>query len=80
MRVIHVRYSFDRTLLSVTFTAEDRIDFRELMRSISTDVKTRVEMEQIGVRDAARYVKGMAACGRKLCCCSWLKNFEAVSV
>ena len=80
MRIIHVRYSFDRSVLTLTFTAEDRVDFRELVKMLSTDLKARVEMEQIGVRDAARFSCGMASCGRPMCCGSWIKNFEAVGV
>jgi cell fate regulator YaaT (PSP1 superfamily) len=80
MRIIGVRYSFDRSLLTVTFTAEERVDFRELIRSLSAELKVRVEMKQMGVRDAARHIGGMASCGRQLCCCAWLRAFDAVSV
>lgn len=80
MHIIHVRYSFDRSVLTLTFTAEDRVDFRELVKLLSGDLKARVEMEQIGVRDAARFACGMASCGRPMCCGTWIKNFEAVGV
>ena len=80
MRIVHVRYSFDRVLLTVTFAAAKRIDFRELVRLLAAELNCRIEMKQIGVRDVARIAGGMASCGRRLCCCSWLKNFEAVSV
>jgi len=80
MRIIHVRYSFDRSVLTLTFTAEERVDFRELVRVLQGDLKARVEMEQIGVRDAARFACGMASCGRPMCCGTWIKNFEAVGV
>lgn len=80
MRIVHARYSFDRVLLTVTFAAAERIDFRELVRVLAAELSCRIEMKQIGVRDVARMAGGMASCGRRLCCCSWLKNFEAVSV
>jgi len=80
LRILHVRYSFDRVVLTVTFVAEGRIDFRELVRLLASELACRIEMKQLGVRDVARTTGGMAVCGRHLCCCSWMKNFEAVNI
>ncbi len=80
VHVVQVRYSFNRAVLHVTYTAEDRVDCTELIRVLCSELHTRIEMRQIGVRDAARLVGGMGACGRQLCCRSWMKHFDAVSV
>jgi cell fate regulator YaaT (PSP1 superfamily) len=80
LKILSVRYSFDRTVLSVTFTSEERVDYREFLKEISGELKTHIEMRQIGVRDASGRVGGMGTCGRRLCCSSWLKKFEAVGV
>lgn len=80
MRLVRVRYTFDRKLLLVLFAAEDRVDFRDLVKRLSTELHCRVEMRQIGVRDEAALIGGLGPCGRVQCCCSWLKNFESVNV
>jgi len=80
MHVIQVRYSFDRAILHVTYTSEDRVECGELIRSLSEELRARVEIRQIGVRDSARLIGGTGICGRCLCCRTWLKDFEAVSV
>ncbi len=80
MRLVRVRYSFDRKLLLVLFASEDRIDFRELVKRLAGDLHCRVEMRQIGVRDEAALIGGLGPCGREQCCCSWLKKFESVNV
>jgi cell fate regulator YaaT (PSP1 superfamily) len=80
LKILSVRYSFDRSVLCVTFTADDRVDYREFLKDISGELKTHIEMRQIGVRDASGRVGGMGTCGRRLCCASWLKKFEAVGV
>jgi cell fate regulator YaaT (PSP1 superfamily) len=80
MRMIKVRYSFDRSVLMVLFAADDRIDFREMIKELAGELHTRVEMKQIGVRDEAGIVGGMGSCGRMLCCCSWLHHFESINV
>jgi cell fate regulator YaaT (PSP1 superfamily) len=80
MRLIRVRYSFDRALLRVTFSAEGRVDFRELIKDLAAELQTRIDMRQIGVRDEAGILGGVASCGRRLCCCTWLRNFEPVNV
>ena len=80
MRVVRVRYSFDRTVLRVTFTAEDRIEYGALLQELGTELRARIEMNQIGVRNEAGMIGGMGPCGRRLCCCSWLHQFESVNV
>ena len=80
MRVVLVRYSFDRSVLHVAFTSEDRVEFGELIPLLAGELHTRIEMKPMGVRDAAQLVGGMGGCGRPLCCKTWLKEFDAVSV
>ncbi len=80
MRLINVRYSFDRHRLTVQFSAEQRVDFREMIKRLASQLNTRVEMRQLGVRDEAGIIGGLGPCGRRLCCCSWLKHFESINV
>jgi cell fate regulator YaaT (PSP1 superfamily) len=80
MRVVRARYSFDRAVLHVTFTAEERIDYSALVQELGAELRTRIEMNQIGVRDEAGMIGGMGPCGRKLCCCSFLHRFESINV
>ncbi len=80
LRFVRVRYSFDRAALMVAFVAEDRPDVKDLARAIASDLNTRVNMTQIGVRDEAAAIGGMGPCGRELCCCTWLQGFDSVNV
>ncbi len=80
LKILCVRYSFDRSILSITFTSEERVDYREFLKDISGELKAHIEMRQIGVRDASGRVGGMGTCGRRMCCASWLRKFEAVGV
>lgn len=82
VHLVQFRYSFDRAILHVTYTntSEDRVEFGEEIRALSSELRTRVEMRLIGVRDAARLIGGTGICGRCLCCRSFLKDVEAVSV
>lgn len=80
MGLVKVRYSFDRSVLMVLFTADDRIDFREMIKELSGEIHARVEMKQIGVRDEAGIVGGIGPCGRGMCCCTWLHHFESINV
>ena len=80
MRIISVRHSFDRKVITIAYTSEERMQFRDLIRDLSADLNARIDMQQIGIRDAAGVIGGMGLCGRKLCCCSWLHEFAAVSV
>ena len=80
MHLTEVQYSFDNSKLLFCFTADGRIDFRELVKELAAIFKTRIELRQIGVRDEVRRIGGNGVCGRELCCCSFLNNFEAVSI
>ncbi len=80
MKLIDAEYSFDRTKLIFYFTAEGRIDFRDLVKDLAYIFKVRIELRQIGVRDEARMLGGFGHCGRPLCCASFLKGFEPVTI
>lgn len=80
MKLISSEYTLDRTKLVFYFTADGRIDFRELVKDLARTFKTRIEMRQIGVRDAAKLCSGIAPCGRELCCSSFLSGFAPISV
>lgn len=80
MHLTDVEYSFDNTKLLFYFTADGRVDFRELVKELAAIFKTRIELRQIGVRDEVRRIGGNGVCGRELCCCSFLNNFDTVSI
>lgn len=80
MKLIDVEYKFDGTKLIFYFTAEGRIDFRELVKDLAAVFRTRIELRQIGVRDEVKRCGGNGICGRQLCCASFLNNFEIVSI
>lgn len=80
MKLIDAEYSFDSTKLIFYFTSEDRVDFRELVKDLAHIFKVRIELKQIGVRDEARMLGGFGHCGRGLCCASFLKGFDAVTI
>jgi cell fate regulator YaaT (PSP1 superfamily) len=80
IRVVHARYTMDRSTFHATYAAEERVDCSDLGRVLGSELRMRVELRQIGVRDAARLAGGMGTCGRQLCCRSWLKGFDGVSV
>ncbi len=80
MKLVDAEYKFDGSKLIFYFTAEGRIDFRELVKDLAAIFRTRIELRQIGVRDEIRRIGGNGSCGRELCCCSFLGNFETVSI
>jgi cell fate regulator YaaT (PSP1 superfamily) len=80
MKLIKVEYLFDGSKAIFYFTADGRVDFRELVKDLAHAFHTRIEMRQIGVRDEAKMVGGLGICGRELCCSSFLRDFEPVSV
>ncbi len=80
MSLVDVEYSFDGTKIIFYFTADGRIDFRELVKDLASVFRMRIELRQIGVRDEARMVGGLGICGRELCCCSFLNDFVPVSI
>ena len=80
MKLVEVEYSFDGSKVLFYFTAEGRVDFRELVKDLAAIFKTRIELRQIGVRDEAKMLGGLGSCGRELCCASFLSDFEPVSI
>jgi cell fate regulator YaaT (PSP1 superfamily) len=80
MKLVRAEYAFDGSKIIFYFTADGRIDFRELVKDLAHHFHTRIEMRQIGVRDEAKLVGGLGICGRELCCCSFLTQFSPVSV
>ena len=80
MNLVDVEFTFDVNKIIFYFTADGRIDFRELVKDLASVFRTRIELRQIGVRDEARMVGGIGSCGRPLCCASWLGDFEPVSI
>ena len=80
MKLARVEQMFDGSRLIFYYTAEGRIDFRELVRDLAAHFHTRIEMRQIGVRDEARMLGGYGSCGRPLCCTTWLQSFEPISI
>ena len=80
MKLVDVEFKFDGSKVIFYFTADGRIDFRELVKDLAAVFKTRIELRQIGVRDEVRRLGGCGMCGRPLCCAAFLGNFEAVSI
>ncbi len=80
MRLIDVEFTFDVNKIIFYFTAEGRIDFRELVKDLAAVFRTRIELRQIGVRDEAKMLGGIGCCGRPLCCATFLGDFEPVSI
>ncbi len=79
MKLVDVEFQFDRNRITFYFTADGRVDFRELVRELAAEYRTRIELRQIGPRDEAKRLGGYGVCGRELCCSSWLGTFEPVS-
>ena len=80
MKLVQAEYSFDRSKIIFYFTANGRVDFRELVKDLAKIFKARIELRQIGVRDEARHFGGFGPCGRELCCARFLKDFEPVTI
>lgn len=80
MFVINATYNFDRSQLLINFSADDRVDFRELARKLAGVYKTRIELRQIGARDKAKQVGGIGICGQKLCCANFLNQIDSISM
>ncbi|TEB11866.1 hypothetical protein Psfp_03869 [Pelotomaculum sp. FP] len=80
MKLVGVEQTFDGNKIIFYFTAEGRIDFRELVKDLAAVFRTRIELRQIGVRDEAKLVGGLGCCGRELCCATWLSDFASVSI
>lgn len=80
MRLSAIEYNFDRSKLFVYYTAESRVDFRELIKSLGHTLKTRIQMVQIGVRDESKMLGGIGVCGRVFCCAGHMKGFGSISI
>lgn len=80
MKLVRAEYLLDRSKAVFYFTADGRIDFRELVKDLAHELRTRIEMRQIGVRDEARAVGGVGPCGKELCCATFLRDFEPITI
>jgi cell fate regulator YaaT (PSP1 superfamily) len=80
MQLVQAEYSFDATKIIIFFTAEGRVDFRNLVKDLAKALRLRIELKQIGVRDKAKIVGGYGVCGRELCCSSYMKDFHPLSI
>ena len=80
MKPLYAEYTIDRSKVVFYYTADDRVDFRNLLKVLTPEFKARVELRQIGPREAARAIGGLGSCGRELCCKSYLKNFDIVTM
>ena len=80
MSVINASYNFDRSQLLINFSADDRIDFRELAKKLAAIYRTRIELRQIGARDKAKQIGGVGICGQKLCCSRFLNQIDSISM
>lgn len=79
MKLVDLHYQFDRKKLYFYYTADGRVDFRELVKELASEFKTRIELRQIGVRDEAKRVGGLGSCGREYCCSSFIVNFKKIT-
>jgi cell fate regulator YaaT (PSP1 superfamily) len=80
MKLIDAEFTFDDSKVSFFFTADSRVDFRELVKDLASVFRKRIELRQVGVRDEAKMLGGVGSCGRCLCCTGWLQDFEPVSI
>ncbi|HIY12628.1 MAG TPA: stage 0 sporulation family protein [Candidatus Agathobaculum merdipullorum] len=80
MNLVTAECTFDMNKMLFYFTADGRVDFRELVKDLASVFRTRIELRQIGVRDEAKMIGGLGTCGRELCCCSYLEDFHPVSI
>jgi len=80
MKMVQSEYSFDRSKIIFYFTSEGRVDFRDLVKDLAKIFKARIELRQIGVRDETKFFGGFGPCGRELCCATFLKDFEPVTI
>ena len=80
MKLVDVEYTFDNSKILFYFTADGRVDFRDLVKDLAGIFRTRIELRQIGVRDEAKMLGGLGICGRAFCCSSFLSDFQPVSI
>ena len=79
MKLVDVHYQFDRKKLYFYYTADGRIDFRQLVKELANEFRTRIELRQIGVRDEAKLIGGVGSCGREYCCTSFISSFKKIT-
>ncbi|HET7274004.1 MAG TPA: regulatory iron-sulfur-containing complex subunit RicT, partial [Longimicrobiaceae bacterium] len=80
MKISEVEWQWDKNKLTLYFTADRRVDFRQLVRDLARTFRTRIELKQIGVRDEAALLGGVGRCGRELCCSTWLREIKPISL
>ena len=80
MKVVDAEFTFDRGKIVFYFAADDRVDFRDLVRDLARQMKMRIELRQVGIRDETRMLGGVACCGRVTCCSSWIQEFTPVNI
>jgi cell fate regulator YaaT (PSP1 superfamily) len=80
MKLLNCEYTLDRSKLIIYFTAEGRVDFRELVKDLANEFHVRIELRQVGARDGAKVIGGIGPCGRQTCCTTFLREFEPVSI
>lgn len=80
MKVTHIAYSLDGKKMLITYVSENRVDFREILKELTSTFKTRIELKQIGPRDKAKMVGGLGVCGRQLCCKNHIQSFDTISI
>ena len=80
MRFVSCNYNLNKSKLLFTYVSEQRVDFRELLKELSCNLKCRLELKQIGARDRAKTIGGLGVCGLPLCCCSFLNEFDGISI
>jgi len=80
MKLVDCEYQFDGNRITFFFTADKRVDFRDLVKDLASTFRTRIELRQIGVRDESGRIGGMGTCGRELCCATWLRDFEPITL
>ena len=80
MKLLKAEYTLDRSKLTFYFTADGRVDFRQLVRDLASVFRTRIEMRQVGVRDATKILGGFGVCGKEFCCSTYLRQFDNISI
>lgn len=80
MQIVNAEYSFDESKVTINFTSDDRVDFRDLVKILAGVLKTRIELRQVGTRDKAKILGGIGVCGKEVCCKQFLKDFEKVNI
>jgi len=80
MRIVEVKYTLDKSKILITYVADDRVDFRDLLKSLANELKCRIELRQIGSRDRSAFIGGIGICGLPICCNSFLREFDGISI